>query len=155
MAERKRKKKIDHDDVIDILPVVPTGDASPGELLPVAEEDRMPAVDRIAAEMAVVEDKARQVAVDARKKDLETIQEIEGVTKDMLEGFKGIDWQEIIQNKPKDAAIAYGILMDKREKLLSYDAARPSNRRKRGGVKFEFNFSEQKATVTVEDGGEE
>lgn len=152
MATRKTKK-IDPNDVIDVQPVIKSVEMADEEVETAPSGQSLVVQDRVANALAMVEGKAREVAVDARAKDLETIDSIEDVTAEMLKAFKGADWERIADERPKDAAIAFGILMDKREKLLSYDARRPGAKKKR--TTFVFDFANQKAAVTVDDGGDD
>jgi hypothetical protein len=140
-----RKRRIDANDVIDITPAGEVPDAPPGENLPAV-------TDEVALAVAALEEQAKSVAIDARKKDMAVVPVIDEVTDLILESLKNTKWDEVGE---KDKAIVFGILSDKRSKRLDDIIPQRKQARKdanKSRTKFTFNFATQTAEVSVDDG---
>jgi hypothetical protein len=140
-----RRKKVDpHDVVIDVaVPPVEGG------------ESAIVAVDPVAQAVAALEEKVKTAVVAAREKDVERIGDLDDILGDIGDSLKRTKWDEV---PVKDKAIAFGILTDKRGKIL--DDMMPQRKQARRDANksrtvFKFNFANQTAEVSVADGGDD
>jgi hypothetical protein len=139
-----RRKKVDPNDVVIDVDVPPLEDAG----------SAVAVVDEVAKAVAALEEKVKTAAVAAREKDVERIGDLDAILGDIGESLKRTKWDEV---PVKDKAIAFGILTDKRGKILDDMVPQRKEARKKANQSrtvFKFNFATQTAEVHVDGDGE-
>jgi hypothetical protein len=142
-----RRKKVDPNDVVIDVDVPPLEDAG----------SAVAVVDEVAKAVAALEEQAKSVAIDARKQDMERVCVIDEVLNEIGESLKRTKWDEVAV---KEKAIAFGILTDKKGKILDDIVPERKERRKRAKRQNIFiyeisNKDTRGVAVAIEEGGDD